>query len=101
VDSNVPLNVDPHPHPGREAAAHQATGLLLGAVTGHDAWLVAIVILAILLIGTVAAIVLVSLAHKDDRVDAIRAAAEVLAALLPWPSRRHTPGKPRRTRYRS
>ncbi len=65
---------------------------------GHDAPLAAILLIAILVIGAMVAIALVSLAHRDDRVDAIRAAAEVLTALLPWPSRRHTPGRPRPAR---
>jgi hypothetical protein len=79
---------------GRRVAASRATGLLLATATGHDAPLAAILLIAILVIGALVAIALVSLAHRDDRVDAIRAAAEVLTALLPWPGRRRTPGKP-------
>ncbi|HUK69523.1 MAG TPA: hypothetical protein VLW50_12355 [Streptosporangiaceae bacterium] len=39
-------------------------------------------------IGAATAVVLVALVSREDRVEAIRAAAEMLAALLPWPRRR-------------
>jgi hypothetical protein len=72
-------------------------GLLLATAAGHDAPLAAMLVVAVLLIGAVAAIILVSLAHRDDRVDAIHAAAEVLAALLPWPSRGRAPRRAQNT----
>jgi type II secretory pathway pseudopilin PulG len=50
-------------------------------------------IIVILLIGAVVAIILVSMAHRDDRVDAIHAAAEVLRVLMPWSSRRRVSGQ--------
>jgi hypothetical protein len=63
--------------------------MLLTIVAGHQASLAMMALITvILLIGALLAIVLVSLARRDDRVDAIRAVAEVLRALLPWPSHR-------------
>jgi hypothetical protein len=65
-----------------------------GLVSAHGAWLVAgAAALMIVMIGATAVIVLVALAPREHRVDAIRAAAEVLSALLPWPGqgRSHLP----------
>lgn len=64
--------------------------MLLTIVAGHQAPQVMMALITVvLLIGALLAIILVSLARRDDRVDAIRAVAEVLRALLPWPSHRH------------
>ena len=70
----------------------------LAVVLGHQAPLaVMVLIIVILLIGASLVIVLVSMAHRDDRVDAIHAAAEVLRVFLPWPSRRRGTRQPRDT----
>ena len=77
--------------PGQRTAAPWVTrhSMLLATATGHQAPLaMTTLIIVILLIGALLAIVLVSLARRDDRVDAIHAAAEVLRAFLPWPSHR-------------
>jgi uncharacterized Tic20 family protein len=63
-------------------------GVLVTAVAAHVAPLAAFLIIAALIIGAVVAIVLVWLTKKEHRVDAIRAVADVLRALIPWPSRR-------------
>jgi hypothetical protein len=62
----------------------------LATVAGlHGAWFVTgSAALLIVAIGAAAAVILVALVPREHRVEAIRAAAEMLAALLPWPSRR-------------
>jgi hypothetical protein len=62
-----------------------ALGRLLSALGGHEALLVTVLVTAWLITGCVLAVTLVALTPREDRVDAIRAAAEVLRALLPWP----------------
>jgi hypothetical protein len=90
---------------GLDMANFQAAGrsVLLTTVTSHAGPLAAVLFLVALLIGAVVTIVLVTLVNRDDRVDAIHAAAELLTALLPWPSRRRDAlanRKARRSRQR-
>jgi hypothetical protein len=66
--------------------------MILTTLTAHAAPLAAILIIAVLLIGAAVTVVLVSLASKEERVEAIHAVAEVLRALLPWPSHRRRGG---------
>ncbi len=52
----------------------------------HGAWLAAgSAVMLIVTIGAAAAVILVALVPRQHRVEAIRATAELLAALLPWP----------------
>lgn len=67
-------------------------GVLAATVTGHGAPLAMMLIIVMLLIGAGVSITLVSLTRRDDPVEAIRAAAEVLAALLPWPGKHRASG---------
>jgi hypothetical protein len=55
-------------------------------------WPTALIVIMCVLIGAVAAVILVALAGKENRVDAIRATADLLSALLPWRPRRRTRG---------
>jgi hypothetical protein len=55
----------------------------------HGVWLAAgSAALLMVTIGAGAAVILVALVPRQYRVEAIRATAELLAALLPWPRRR-------------
>jgi hypothetical protein len=71
-------------------ATRQHTISGLANVAGwHSAWLGAgYAALAIVVVGGVVAIVLVVLVPREHRVEAIRAAADLVAALLPWSGRR-------------
>ena len=75
-------------------AGPDARGMLLAFFSGRDAPLAIVLVIAVLVIGAIVTIVLVSLAKADDRVEAIRACAEVLRALLPWAGRHRLPGQP-------
>jgi hypothetical protein len=55
----------------------------------HGTWLATgETALLIVTIGAVAAITLVALVPREHRVEAIRATADLLSTLLPWPGRR-------------
>jgi len=84
------------PLPQREAGIRTRRYLSHGLATVaglHGAWFVtggaALLIVAL---GAAAAVILVALAPREHRAEAIRAAAEMLAALLPWPGRRDRRG---------
>ncbi len=70
-----------------QAVWQQVTGRLM---SGHDGWLAGGVtgLLMLVLLGATVAVILVALVPRDRRVEAIRAVADVLWALLPWPGRR-------------
>jgi hypothetical protein len=59
-------------------------------VSAHGAWLASVgaPVVIVVAIGALVVIILVALVPREHRVEAIRAAAELLAALLPWPGRR-------------
>lgn len=65
-------------------------GGLVSAVGTHGAWLAAAIagLLTVVILGALVTVILVALVPREHRVEAIRAAAEVLSALLPWPGRR-------------
>jgi hypothetical protein len=67
---------------------------LLHAEGSPGSWLVTglVAMLGIVVFGGLLTVILVCLARKEDRPDTIRAAAEVLAVLLPWPWFRGHPG---------
>jgi hypothetical protein len=69
------------------AASSDGSGLTIGLVVMLSVFVV---------FGGLLALALVCLARKEDRPDAIRAAAELLAVLLPWPSGRRRRGAARR-----
>jgi putative exporter of polyketide antibiotics len=77
-----------------KALRNAESGVLLAAATGHDAGLAAMLVIISLLISAVLVVVLVCLTSRNDRVEAIRAAAEVLRVLLPWTSHRPAPERP-------
>lgn len=58
----------------------------------NGAWLVGVPVITCVLIGAFLAVALVAMTSRGDRVDAISAVAEVLAALLPWRAFRRHPG---------
>jgi hypothetical protein len=63
---------------------------LAGAADLRGGWLAAGgAALLMVATGAATAIIVVALAPREHRVEAIRAAAEMLAALLPWPGRRN------------
>jgi hypothetical protein len=69
------------------------TSGLLRAAGSHGSWLTTglAVMLGILVFGGLLTVTLVCLARKEDRPDTIRATAELLAVLLPWPCGRGSP----------
>ena len=67
----------------------EPTGVsLLASALSQDLWPTALLLVTCVVVGAVVTVVLVTLAGKEDRVDAIRAAADLLNALLPWRARR-------------
>jgi hypothetical protein len=62
-------------------------GLLAGTLS-RDLWPAGLFIAACVITGAVVAVILVVLAGKEHRVDAIRATADLLGALMPWRTRR-------------
>jgi len=71
---------------------------LLGAAAAHGVLLAAGLagLLALVMLGALLTVVLVALVPRERRVEAIRATADVLAVLLPWPARRDSPRRPLR-----
>jgi hypothetical protein len=65
-------------------------------VTRSAGWLIAVIAIVCVVIGAVLAVVLVALTRKEDRVDAIRATAGLLASLLPWRVLSRDPRRARR-----
>jgi hypothetical protein len=65
----------------------EITGSLM---SGHDGWLAGEVggLLMLVLLGATVAVILVALVPRNRRVEAIRAVADLLSALFPWPGRR-------------
>ncbi len=67
----------------------KSSGLsLLASMLSQDLWPTELLVAGCVLIGAAAAVALVVLAGKENRVDAIRATADLLSALLPWRGRR-------------
>jgi hypothetical protein len=90
IARNQPSHARRGSNAGGRATTAQATcrSILLAAIPGHQVPLALMILfIVILLTGALLAVVLVSMARRDDRVDAIHAVAEVLRALLPWSNR--------------
>ncbi len=62
------------------------TGGMVSGGAAHGGWLAAGVaaLLVVVVLGGLVAVILVALVPREHRVEAIRAVAEVLSALLPW-----------------
>jgi len=60
---------------------------LLAGTLIRDLWSAGLLVEACVLTGAIVAIILVMLAGKDHRVDAIHATADLLSALMPWRAR--------------
>jgi hypothetical protein len=72
--------------------SEETAGLhLLASTLSQDLWPTELLATACVLTGAVAAVILVILVGKENRVDAIRATADLLSALLPWRARRRDP----------
>ena len=67
----------------------KSSGLsLLASTLSQDLWPTELLVAGCVFIGAAAAVVLVILVGKENRVEAIRATADLLNALLPWRGRR-------------
>jgi hypothetical protein len=66
----------------------ETTGLcLLPSRLSQDLWPTELLLMTCVFTGAAAAVILVILVGKENRVDAIRATADLLYALLPWRAR--------------